>query len=409
MARDDKQPTPSGDRIEWFTVRYRTLLVAAFAVLLIGVLVWALLGRRTPPPPPAEEMTETGARFVSIEGSVQVKRAGTLEWIAASRVLVLSQNDLVRTGSGGTAEIHFADGTVFNVRPDSLITVEESSQNPVSRLQRTALSIQSGEANFQTAGRAVAGSTTISTPTVRTTVERDTAGSMQVAESGATSLRVFRGSGQAQTRAGQHIRLASNEGVQVDSGGAAGTKTSLPTVPQLTAPSNQAEITFADLAQGTTILLWSGVPGSSGYRVMVGYSNSFARPLYDRRLERVTQFELPALETGVYYWKVAARDAKGAEGGFSEPWRFTIAKSNATPPPLTVDLVERKGNVLHVRGRTAPGATLTIDGERIEVQPDGSFEEHLLVEGSLGASVRLSSMGAKGGVAQITHGVTVVN
>ena len=74
---------------------------------------------RIPPPP---QSIETGARFSAIEGGVQVKRAGTLEWIDATAAVVLHRNDLVRTGSGATAEILFADGTQFSVRPDSLIT-----------------------------------------------------------------------------------------------------------------------------------------------------------------------------------------------------------------------------------------------------------------------------------------------
>ena len=129
--------------------------------------------------------------------------------------MVLRQNDLVRTGSGGAAEIKFADGTVFTVRPDSLITIEESTQNPVSRQQRVALSIQSGEANFQTglAASCRAGPRS-RRPTVRTTAERDSAGNIQVADSGATGVRVFKGAGEAQTRSGQKVALGSNEGVQ---------------------------------------------------------------------------------------------------------------------------------------------------------------------------------------------------
>ena len=214
MAPDEKPPRSSGDRIEWFTVSYRTLALAGGALVLLGALAFSVFYKPTPPPPPMPASIETGARFERIDGSVQVKRAGTLEWIAATRAVVLRQNDLVRTGSGASAEIHFADGMVFNVRPDSLITIEESSQNPLSRQQRTALSIQSGEANFQTAARNVPGSTTISTPTVRTTAERETAGSIQVAESGATGLRIFSGRGEAQTQGGQRIALASNEGAE---------------------------------------------------------------------------------------------------------------------------------------------------------------------------------------------------
>jgi hypothetical protein len=410
MASDEKQPPRvSGDRIEWFTVTYRTLALVAGAFVLLAALGWFLFFRRTPPPPPPAAV-ETGARFASLEGSVQVKRAGTLEWIQATQAVVLRQNDLVRTGSGAAAEIRFADGTVFNVRPDSLITIEESSQNPVSRQQRVALSIQSGEANFQTAARD--SSTTISTPTVRAVPERDTAGNIQVADSGATGLRIFRGQGEAQTRTGQRIALVSNQGVNVDAAGAAGPTLALPTVPQLTAPSNGTDIAYPDLVRATTLLLWNGVPGASAYRVMVDFSPSFARPLYDRRAERLTQMELRALEAGVYYWKVAAILPDGAEGGFSDLWRFTLAKAApvaSSPPPLVFEAAELKDNVLHVRGRTEPGANLSLEGVRLEVQADGSFNEFLTFDGAAGATVVLRATGVRGGTAEQRRRVTVAN
>jgi hypothetical protein len=413
MASDEKQPPrSSGDRIEWFTVSYRTLALAGGALVLLAALGWFLFLRATPPAPAPATAIATGARFQKIDGSVQVKRAGTLEWLPATLAVVLRQNDLVRTGSGAAAEIHFADGTVFNVRPDSLITIEESSQNPVSRQQRVALSIQSGEANFQTAARSVPGSTTISTPTLRTTAERDTAGNIQVAEGGATGLRIFRGQGEAQTRAGQRIALSSNEGVRVDASGAAGPKLALPTVPQLTAPSNGTDIAYPDLAQGITLLLWGAVPEASAYRVMVDFSPSFARPLYDRQTARTTQMELRSLDAGSYYWKVAAVSTDGSEGSFSEMWRFTLARSpqsTATPPPLVFEAAELRGNVLQVRGRTEPGATLSLGGVRLEVQADGSFNEFVIFDGGAGATVRLTATGIHGGTVEQRRRVTGAN
>jgi hypothetical protein len=412
MTSGEKQPRPSGDRVEWFTVTYRTLALAGGAILVVALLGWLQFCRKAPPPPPAATAVETGARFVTTTGSVEVKAAGTLEWVKASAAMVLRQNDLVRTGSGSTAEIHLADGSVFNVRPDSLMTIVESTRNPVSRQQRVALAIQSGEANFQTATRNVPGSTTISTPTVRTTVERDTAGNIQVAESGATGLRIFQGAGQAETRTGQRIALAANQGVRVDAAGAAGPTVNLPTVPQLTAPSNETEIAYPDPAQGITLLLWNGVPGANAYRVMVDYTAAFARPLYDRQGHRGTQMELRALETGTYYWKVAAIDASGSEGSFSDTWLFKLgraAQAAAAPPALSVEAVELKENVLHVRGRTEPGASLTLNGERLEVQADGAFNEFLTFDGGEGATVVLKATGTKGGTLEQRRRVTVAH
>jgi hypothetical protein len=411
VAPDEKPPRPSHDRIEWFTVSYRSIGLGALALVLLLALGWWRFGSRTPPAPPPPTSVETGARFERIDGTVQVKRAGTLEWITATKAVVLRQNDLVRTGSGAGAEIQFVDGTVFNVRPDSLITIEESSQNPLSRQQRTALLIQSGEANFQTS-RNVPGSTTISTPTVRTTADRDTAGSIQVAESGATGVRIFRGQGEAQTRGGQKVALGSNQGVNVDAAGAAGATLKLPTVPALTAPPNETEVAFPDLAQGVTLLVWNGVPGATGYRVMVDFSPGFARPLYDRQGVRATQMELRALDAGSYYWKVAALDAGGLEGGFSDLWHFTLSKAAqaaATPPPLVLETAELKGNILHVRGRTEPGARVTLNGERLEVQPDGSFNEFVTFDGGAGATVVVRSTGPRGGSSEQRRPVTVAN
>jgi hypothetical protein len=413
MAADEKQPQrQGGDRIEWFTVSYRTIWLAALALVLAGVAAWLLLSPK-PQPPPTPTSIATGARFEHIDGSVQVKRAGTLEWTPATQAVVLKQNDLVRTGSGSTAEIHFADGFMFNVRPDSLITIEESTQNLLSRQQRVALSIYSGEANFTTSSTNVPGSsTTISTPTIRTTPDRETAGSIQVADNGATAMRIFRGQSEGQTRTGERIALGSNQGVNVDAGGRAGATLDLPSVPVLTAPPNQTEVAYPDLSQGVTLLVWNSVQGANGYRVLVDFSSSFARPLYDRQGVSRTQLELRSLDAGSYYWKVAAIGSNGAEGDFSAAWRFQLAKSaqSTLPPlPLLVESAELKGNILHVRGRTEAGASVTVNGERLEVQSDGSFSEFVTFDGGVGATIVVKATSPRGGAAEQRRRVTVAN
>jgi hypothetical protein len=400
------------ERIEWFTVRYRALMVGA-AAIAAAVAGWALLGRRPPPPPPVQQQVETGARFRSIEGSVQVKREGTLEWLDANTGIVLRSNDLVRTGSGAAAEIEFTDGTRFGVRPDSLITIEESSQNPVSHQQRVALSIQSGEANFQTAARNIPGETTISTPTVRTTADRETAGNIQVDEAtGGTGIRIFEGSGRAETTAGQQIQLGSNEGVQVAANGVAGAKAALPGMPVLVAPPDNTEVAYPDPARAITLLTWNGVEGAESYRVTVDYSRAFARPLIDRQGYEGTQMQLRGLETSTYFWKVAAVDENGLEGSFTPAARFSLLKappSAVAPPPLEVDTLELRGNILHVRGRTAPGATLTLNDLRIEVQSDGSFNEFVMFEGDGAATVALRATAVDGGVAEARRPIVVTD
>ena len=414
MTPEKNSPPVREDRIEWFTVQYRTLVIAGAALAIVAALAgWFFFVRGAPEPPAPPESVEVGARFTVFEGSVEVKRAGTLEWVDASLAMVLRRNDLVRTRTGATAEILFADGTQFNVRPDSLITIEESSRNPISRQQRVALSIQSGEANFQTAGRTVPGETTISTPTVRTTAERDTVGNIQVAESGDTGIRIFQGGGRAETTTGQQIQLTSNQGLRVGADGTAGPKTMLPSVPALVAPPEGSTLSYQDPSRAITLLLWSPVPGASSYRVLVDYSRSFTRPLEDRRGFEGTQLELRGLETATYHWKVAALvDEVGSEGQFSAAASFVVKKAPPVatkPPPLTVETVELRGNILHVRGRTAPGATVTLNGLRIDVQPDGSFNEFVMFEAGAAPTVSLRSTAVNGAVAELQRPVVVSN
>jgi len=400
------------DRIEWFTVSYRSLGIAAGLILVAAAAAWWLFLRGTASPTTtAPETVAIGSRFTNIEGSVEVKRAGELDWVTATTAMTLRQNDLVRTRAGAAAEIVLGAGDVVKLGPETLFTIVESSQNTVSRQQRVALAIQSGEANFQTGARSIPGETTISTPTVRTTADRETSGNIQVDESGETGVRIFSGSGRAETNTGQRIDLRSNEGVRVQADGTAGEKVTLPTIPVLTAPPNETEVAYPDPSRAITLLMWNAVVDATAYRVMVDFSQSFARPLYDRQGFKGTQMELRGLETGTYYWQVAAVDGEGDEGAFGGPHRFTLLKapaSAASPPPLQVDTLELRGNILHVRGRTSPGATLTLDGVRIEVQPDGTFNEFVAFE-SDAKTVLLRSTGLNGAAAQQRRPIVVTN
>jgi len=62
-----------------------------------------------------------------------------------------------------------------------------------------------------------------------------------------------------------------------------------------------------------------------------------------------------------------------------------------------------------VRGRTEPGASLTLDGQRIDVQPDGTFNEFLTFETGARMVVVLRSMGVNGGVTEQRRPVVVSN
>jgi FecR protein/Glucodextranase, domain B len=405
------------DLLDWFTISYRTIYVVVAGVLAIsGAIAYHFYFRETPQAPIEEvaPATVTSARFTTLEGSVKVKPVGTFEWVNADRNMVLKKSDLVRTGPGAAAEITFFDGTVVHVRPDSLITIEETSEDPSTKARKVAWHISSGEVNFQTVRKNVPGSETeVSTPTARGTVGELSSAAVRVAETGDSDFRLFAGSGRVETRTGQKYELASSEAVNIDASGKAGPKVALPAMPVLLAPPHQAEITYPNPNVATTLLAWKPVAGASGYHVMVDYSAYFNRPIVDRKGLRDSSVELRGLDVGKYYWRVAALDEKGEEGNFSAFARFTVSsaasgpRGDGPPPPLVIESVDTRQNILQVKGRTEPGATVTVNGQRVEVDGDGSFNDYITLEKAGRQLVVIRATGLNGGVNERKQPVVV--
>ncbi len=419
MARGRNERQAEDDLLDWFTISYRTIYLAVLVVLLLaGGVAYHFYFREGPEAAPSEAPppTVTGARFTTLEGSGKLKPVGTIEWVSADRGVVLKKGDLVQTRPGSAAEIQFFDGTVVHLRPDSLITIEETSQDPSTKVSRVRTHISSGEINLQTTRQSVPGSeTSISTPNLRGQMGENSNAAVRVAETGDSDFRLFQGSGKLQTKTGQTLELQGNEAVKVDAAGKAAPKVLLPAIPTLLAPSHQAEITYPNAAQATTLLVWKGVPEAVSYHVMVDYSAYFNRPIVDRKGLRDSSVELRGLDVGKYYWRVAAIDRGGEEGSFSDFARFTVAsagsggRGDGPPPPLLIESLEVRQNILQIKGKTEPGATVSVNGQRLDVGADGAFNDFItLTQDKPGKQdVVIRATGLNGGVRELKRTIVL--
>jgi hypothetical protein len=407
MASQRKPRRPEDDLVDWFTISYKSIYTTVLIVAAIAAGAYYHYYGKPINPNPAINVpapTVTTARFTNIEGNVRVKTVGTFEWVSADPSIVLRKSDLVRTGAGATAEITFFDGTVVHVRPDSLITIEDTSEDFATKRRRVAWHISSGEVNFQTGKRNVPGSATeISTPTVKTIAGELTDGGVRVDPSGDSDVKVYRGSTRVETKAGDKYTLGAREALKVDAAGKAGPKQVLLDAPALQAPPHQTEISYPEPSRATTLLAWKPVLGSTSYHVQVDYSPYFNRPLVDQ-VRKDSAVELRGLETGKYYWRVAALDKDGVEGGFSAFARFTVVRKEGpgggggTPPTLVIEALDVRTNILQIKGHTEPGATLTVNDQRVDVQGDGSFNEFIQLDKGGRQLVVIRSTGMNGGV-----------
>jgi FecR protein len=406
------------DLLDWFTITYRSIYIAVFAILAIGggafYFYYITHAPVVLPSPDSQAVAVTTARFTSVEGNVQVRARGTFDWVNADKNMLLRKSDLVKTSSGAAAEITFFDGTVVHVHPESLLTIEESSEDPSTKARRVAVNVPSGVASFQTTRKNVPESATeVSTPTVKSTVGEMSRAEIEVAETGDTSIRAFQGTVRGVTTGGQTLDLGTSEAVKIDAKGRAGAKVTLPGAPTLVSPPHQTEITYPDPSRATTLLIWQPVLGAVSYHLMLDYSAYFNRPLVDRKGIDVSRQELRGLDLGKYYWRVAAINKDGEEGAFSDFSRFTVARTagggagDGPPPPLTVESLDVRTNILQVKGRTEPGATITVNGQRVDVDADGTFNDFITLEKVGKQVVIIRATGLNGGVNEARRPVVV--
>jgi hypothetical protein len=354
------------------------LSIIGWGIAFAAVVAYLFFFVRKPVPKPGQQI----ARLTAVEGTVKVKPNEKEAWENARLSDQLHVGDVVQTEARAGAEISFNSGSRVNVRPDSVVYIGGSAEASTA-----AWRVQSGRVNFSTGDEA----TEIVTPTLRTTALRNASGNIDVAETGETGVKIFRGQAEVETSQGQRITLSENQAVQVDAAGKAGSTLELPPAPTLVAPASKARLPFVAPPEATAKLAWSPVKNGTTYRVAMDYNVTQANLLLSAALEesglRSTTHEVKGLTVGRYFWRVAAVNKDGLEGAFSRVSFFAVVEPEVpqpapTPTPeepaltLALQVVEEVSpGVVHVGGRTAAGATVTVDGTPVKVMPDGSFAE----------------------------------
>src|SRR6202045_3998836 len=130
------RPKISNVEVYWKTISYRT--VGLYLFLVFGVLVAILyliypesyagvvariskaLGRSGEA---GAEMTPRQAKFVNLDGKVQVKKVNSVQWVTADYRMALDKGDLIQTSGDAAARVTFAVGTTYTVQADTLVTV----------------------------------------------------------------------------------------------------------------------------------------------------------------------------------------------------------------------------------------------------------------------------------------------
>jgi len=313
-------------------------------------------------------------QFFGLEGRVSVQRAGKSEWTVAHRRMPLFNGDFVKTGRDGTAEILFADGSLFKIAPNSLLEIHHERADSTE----ATVKMVSGVFDINTSDS----DSMVSTETTRTTVLPDSRVRIGVEEDRRTQVAVREGGATVRNPRGDEVELRNREVVATSDTGDFSEKTRLPRPPIPVAPQNNAPFTMG--VDPVIELRWEQTAKSAAVHLQVSRSKRFFADRLDVDESGLAKdhARLKAVAPGTYYWRLASVVDASLESEWSQVRRFQVlAPANAeilddrTPPILEVSEVQQLGAVFIVQGRTEVGATVTVNGEAVEPESDGTFRK----------------------------------
>jgi hypothetical protein len=387
-AKSSAAAKPKISRVEvyWHTVKYRT--VALYVIVLAAIffagtyLVFpdtsaSLIKRISDAVEPSDagmaKITARQARFVNLDGKVQVKKANSVSWVTADYQITLDKGDLVQTGPDGVARIAFADGTTYTVKGDTLIYVEENfvAQDKASSV---AVHINSGEVNLNTGSWEIPGSKAgVSFQNAEASLNANSRAAVR-SDPATNEQEITVDAGSAElTRGNEHLDIGQWERATVTPSGSI-TKTQVLAPPELDQPLNLAPIIVADPKRDPVHFSWKPVATAVEYDFQASTTAMFNHLVAEKK-STTESVDITGLTPGEYFWRVRAIDSKSAVSDPSDAFKFTlVAQGKGQEMLLEVDDTQIEGSVVEVTGRTEPGAALIINGEQVaDIQSDGRF------------------------------------
>ncbi len=372
--------------VYWKAVTYKTVILyvlLALTIIFAGIFIAKpdlyqvvlrkLSGAVNDPENETQASDQKHAKFVNLDGRVQVKKVNSVQWVEADYRTSLDKGDLVQTGSDANARITFADGTIYTVKPDTLVTIEENSTEN-NKPTSVAIGINHGQVdlttpNFNSPESKAAVSTEDANAQLHSNSRMAVKNDPETKES---EIVVSSGSAQVQ-RGAEKIDLAAWEKATIPNGGPI-QKSNVLAPPDLVEPLNLAPIMAENPKTSPVRFEWKPVPDAVSYTLRISTTAMFTKTVKDATV-RATAAEITGLDPGEYFWNVTATDGKKQTSEVSEIFKFTlVAQGKSQDMLLEITSKQVVGHSVEIVGRTEPGAALIVNGQSVpNIAPDGNF------------------------------------
>ena len=384
-------PTPPAPpkihRVEvyWHAVTYKT--VAIYAALIFIIIIAALYLAKPNwteivtkkisdavgnPETDTQPITMTQAKFVNLDGRVQVKKVNSVTWVDADYHTQLDKGDLIQTGGDGAARITFADGTEYTIKSETMVTVEEN--NVTRDRSNTAVRINTGSVDLATsrftspdssAAVSVEDATAYMKQNSRATVKNDPKENEHEITVSTGAAEVQRGNEKIELTQWEKATIQPGVGIQ---------KSNVLAPPGLVTPLNLAPIISETPKTAQIRFEWQPVEEAVGYTLRISTTTMFTKLVKEVKVTG-TSAEVTGLDAGDYFWNVTASNAKKETSEFSEIFKFSlVAQGKEQGMILQIETPQIHGRVAEIIGKTEPGAALIINGQPVaNMSPDGTF------------------------------------
>jgi len=373
--------------VEWHAVTYKTLIIYGLliaAIILAGMFIvfpsmYSAVTRKISTAmesndPDNATGAPTQAKFVNLDGRVQVKKVSSVQWADADYRTALDKGDLVQTGADGYARVAFADGTNYTVKPGTLITVEENSMAS-SKATSVAVRINTGAVDLSTPNWASPGSkAAVSVEDAKAELRPNSRAAVK-SDQDTKESEIVVSNGSAQVQRGQdRIELTQYQKADIPPGGPI-TKSDVLAPPELLEPINLTPIIVENPRIAAVHFAWKPVPDAASYSLRISTTSMFTKIVREAPKVTGTSADLSGLDAGDYFWNVTATSTRKSSSDVSETYKFTLVAQGKTQDMLLeIQSTQLVGHAVEITGRTEPGAALIINGQPVpNIARDGTF------------------------------------
>ncbi|HEY8711550.1 MAG TPA: FecR domain-containing protein [Thermoanaerobaculia bacterium] len=322
---------------------------------------------------------ENDAQFLTVEGDVRFQKGGSGDFKPAESRAPLFNGDWVKTGDRASAELIFANGSLYTIGSNALLEIY-SQVTPGSNKKTNEVKMQVGSVEVATTDD----QSSVRTPGTRVVVSSESSTQVGVDRNQQTAVVATRGSASVTSSAGgEEIKLNSGEKVSASAAGQVSNVKKLTMPPAILSPAdNQVFQMTGDLRVQFT---WDKEPTATAYVLQVSRSRLFSSLEINSRRQSTTA-NAKVTSEGAFYWRVASIGSDGDTGPFSSFRRFRVSGGNRggqssvtadrEPPKLQLNKPYSIGGPFFmIEGTTESGATVFINEEEVDVESNGHFKK----------------------------------